>query len=197
MRFGTKDLFSSILAGLETGFIAWGILEFLDVRIIPNFWLVVIVPVLWIAGVNLGYLLGRRLKFFNQFGKFAAIGFTNAAVDFGVLYYLIYTTGITSGVYYAVFKAVSFLTASVHSYLWNKFWVFEATVTKSLWQEMAKFFAVSVSGAVVNVAVASAVVNFIPTTLSPQVWAGVGAAAGSATALIWSFIGFRIIVFKK
>src|SRR3989344_992981 len=85
-----------------------------------------VVPVLWILGVNLGYFLGRWVVFFNQFGKFAAVGFTNAAVDFGILNLLIAYYGIVSGLGFSLFKATSFVVAVAHSYLWNKFWVFSS-----------------------------------------------------------------------
>ena len=87
-KFTKKDLYFSIITGLLTGFLAWKIFIFLE---LPEFvgisyaWLTVLIPILWILGVNLGYFLGQWLGFFDQFGKFSAIGFTNAAVDFGVL----------------------------------------------------------------------------------------------------------------
>ena len=93
-----KDLFFSIITGLITGISAWKIFIFLNV---PNLFgvpvtsLIVVIPILWIFGVNLGYFLGRWVPFFNQFGRFTAIGFTNAAVDFGVLNLLIYYTDIS------------------------------------------------------------------------------------------------------
>ena len=104
--FSKKDSLFSIFTGAGAGLIAWRIFNFLGYARfleISLAWLILIVPLLWIVGVNLGYFLGRWFSFFNQFGKFVAIGFTNAAVDFGVLNYLISITGITAGGYYSVF----------------------------------------------------------------------------------------------
>ncbi len=202
MRFTKKDLFFSIITGLLTGFVAWRVFEFIGVpefQGISYFWLLVLIPILWILGINLGYFLGKWISFFSQFGKFAAIGFTNAAVDFGILNLLIFYSGIASGVYFSVFKTSSFIGAAIHSYFWNKFWVFDAGRSGVSGQEFFKFFSISVMAALVNVAIASVIVNvFGPQFgINPEGWANVGAVVGSAIALVVSFVGFRTLVFKK
>jgi putative flippase GtrA len=216
-KFTKKDLGFAILTGLITGTIAWRIFNFLNVTniqfrfvvcdggvcpwysliIIPWFWFVLIIPILWILGVLLGYFLGQWLKFFNQFGKFAAIGFTNAAVDFGVLNLLIANTGFHSGGWYTVFKAISFMVAVIPSYFWNKYWAFEGN--EGVRFEFAKFLSVAVVSIFINDGVASFVVNYVQPFggLSSAVWANVGAMAGSAVALVFSFVGFKLAVFKK
>src|SRR3989344_2837629 len=110
MKFTRRDLFFSVVTGLITGFSVWRIFGFLKVPAyggISYAWLLMIMPVIWILGVNLGYFLGRWFLFFNQFGKYAAIGFTNAAVDFGVLNLLISNTDISTGIWYPAFKIIS------------------------------------------------------------------------------------------
>ena len=201
MQFSKKDLIFSVITGLITGFVAWQIFSFLDVtefKDISFAWFLLLVPALWMLGVNLGYFLGKWLAFFNQFGRFAAIGFTNAAVDFGVLNLLIANTGIFDGGWYSVFKAVSFMSAVVPSYFWNKYWAFEATESGGGF-EFAKFVSVAAVSILVNTGVASFVVNFIDPVLGldVRVWANVGAVAGSAVALVFSFVGFKLAVFKK
>ena len=159
----------------------------------------VLMPVFWILGINLGYFLGQWFAFFNQFGKFAAIGFTNAAVDFGILNLLIFYSGAAAGVSFSIFKGISFLVAIIHSYFWNKYWTFEAGRSGVSGQEFSKFFAVTLTALLINVAVASVVVNVIGIQfgLSAEVWANVGAVAGSAVALVASFVGFKMFVFKN
>lgn len=220
MRFSKKDFWFSIFTGLGTGLIVWRILDFLNIPVfhlrereicgilscfteysfyISWSWLILIVPVLWIIGVKLGYFLGRRIKFFNQFGKFAAIGFTNAAVDFGILNFLIASTGIAAGGQYSIFKAVSFFIALINSYFLNKHWAFEANHNGAEGIEFVKFAGVAIMAALINVGMASLVVNFVDPILgfSDAVWANIGAVAGSASALVISFIGFKLLVFKK
>jgi putative flippase GtrA len=201
MRFLTqRDVGSALTTGLTTGVSAWLILGYLGQRlpfgIAPGV-LVLVVPVCWVLGVQLGYTLGALFRPFVQFGRFVAIGFTNAAVDFGVLFILIATTGHAAGLAYSAFKAVSFSIATVHSYFWNKYWAFDAGRSRGGGRELASFLAVALASLLVNVAVASLVVASRPDTIVAQSWAGIAAAAGSATALIFSFLGFRVFVFGK
>ncbi len=201
MKFSKKDLFFSILTGAITGFAAWRIFDFLNIPQFKNIsfaWLMIAVPILWIIGVNLGYFLGKWISFFNQFGKFAAIGFTNAAVDFGVLNSLIAYSGIAAGPWYSVFKAISFLCALFPSYFWNKYWAFEAGESGGGGFEFVKFASVAVVAIFINDGTASLVVNFVHPAfgLTAHAWANVSAVAGSAVALIFSFAGFKLAVFK-
>lgn len=198
--FSRKDLIFSVATGFYTGLILWRILVFLKT---PSFGLpthaiwMVIVPILWIAGVNLGYFLGRWMVFFNQFGRYAAIGFTNAAVDFGILNSLIAYFDIATGSVYSVFKGFSFIIAVTHSYFWNKYWAFESRGNIET-GELAKFLIVNIIAAAVNVGVASLVVNGIDPMfhLGDNAWANIGAIAGAAVALTFNFVGFRLIVFR-
>ena len=201
MRFTKKDLTFSLITGFITGFSAWKIFNFLDVARFQDIsfaWLMVFIPLLWICGVNLGYFLGKWLNFFNQFGKFSAIGFTNAAVDFGVLNILISNTDISSGPWYSVFKAISFIVAIIPSYFWNKHWVFSVKEGGGVF-EFGKFISVAIVSIFINNGIASFVVNFINPMfgLSPYAWANISAVAGSAVALAFSFTGFKLMVFRK
>lgn len=188
-----QDVVYALVTGLTAGILAWRILSYLGKSLplaLPLSALIAIVPLCWLAGVQLGYFLGRWMLFFDQFGKFAAIGFTNFAVDSGVLNLLIAQTGIVAGTGYATFKVISFIVAVTHSYYWNKTWTFQARGSFS------KFMLVMIASLVVNVAVASIVVNLIPQgNTSPEVWANIAAVVGSAVALIFSFIGFKVVVF--
>lgn len=238
-KFTKRDLGFAILTGFLTGTIAWRIFEFLKIPELSSSgiycdlgecfgsvtngvswsWLVLLVPVLWILGVLLGYLLGQWLEFFNQFGKFSAIGFTNAAVDFGILNILISQTGFVDGKGYSAMKSISFLVALCSSYIWNKYWAFrpDADVAQAFGNqgrrndqrsandnfgtgatEFGKFFIVTVVSFAINVGIATLVVNYINPIggLNEHVWANVGAVAGSAIALVFSFVGFKMAVFR-
>lgn len=209
IKFTKKDFYFSLITGITAGFLLWKVSDFLEIRkandIFPFIslevsyaWLMVVLPVLWIMGVGLGIFLGKFFTFFIQFGKFSAIGFTNFAVDLGVLNSLIALTSISVGLWFGVFKAASFLVAMIHSFFWNKYWAFGVTGRMNR-EEVVSFFSVATISWVINVGVASGVVNLINPIygLNPNLWANVGAIAGSATSLIVSFIGFKIIVFKK
>ena len=197
-----KDLKFAIITGLTTGIIAWRVLLFLgttEIYGISTIWLVVVVPLAWIVGVKLGYVLGRWMAFFNQFGKFVAVGFTNAAVDFGILNLQISLTGIESGWHYSLFKSVSFVVAVMHSYVWNKYWVFDSASSSGGRSEFFKFLTVNLVAIVFNVGIASFVVNYVTPFggIDTKVWANIGAVIGSACSIFLTFIGARLFVFKK
>ena len=201
-KFTKKDLYFSVATGFITGFIAWQIFIFLE---LPEFagisyvWLAVLVPILWMLGVSLGYFLGQWLAFFDQFGKFAAVGFTNAAVYFGILNILIAWSDINKGFWYSFFVAIAFIVGTIHSYFWNKFWVFQSVDQRVSGQEFGKFLVVSIIAGLVNVGAASGLVNFIEPLfgLTSDQWANIGGVVGSAIALAVSFVGFKLAVFKK
>lgn len=202
MMFTRRDLFFSIITGLYAGFIAWRIFVFLELAEFVGLsyvWLIVFIPILWILGVNLGYFLGRWVGFFSQFGKFAAIGFTNAAVYFGILNILIFWSEINKGIWYSVFVTMAFILGATHSYFWNKFWVFSAMEEKVSGAEFGKFMAVSIMAGIINVGVASGVVNLTEPLFgfTADQWANIGGVGGSAVALVFSFVGFKLAVFKK
>ena len=187
------------MSGLGGGLVVWRIFNFLqipEIYGIPWAALVLVLPILWILGVLLGYFLGRWFKFFEQFGKFSVIGFTNTIVDFGVLNLFIASTGFTSGGGYALIKIFAFLAALICSYLLNKYWTFSGLGGGR--GEFAKFVAVTLGSFAVNLSISWAVATFISPVFGMTLdqWANVANAAGVVIGLIVNFIGFKFIVFK-
>lgn len=206
MNFTKRDLIYSTITGLTAGVFGYFLLRYLGVKLpleIPLISLIVLVPIIWICGVNLGYFLGRWFSFFNQFGKFVTIGFTNATVDFGVLNLVIYYSGVTSAnpyfsLYYALFKGCAFIAANSHSYLWNKFWVFNAGESHGGELEFGKFFGISMVSLLINAGLATAVVAYcLEIGLSDKLASNLGGAAGSGLALIFNFVSLKFLVFKQ
>lgn len=195
------DYLGALITGVTTGSIAWQILSWFRIPFYLGFpwaWLIVLVPMLWLVGVIKGYLLGKYIApVFADFGKFVAVGFTNAAVDFGIMYLLIAQTGIASGGWFSLFKTASFVIALGHSYTWNALWVFSNHGRGLNRRDFIRFTTVALVALAVNVGAASLVVNGIGPMfdLSLRAWAGVGAVTGSALALLVSFTGFRKVVF--
>ncbi len=148
---------------------------------------------LWIAS-----LLSRRLPVLLQFAKFAAVGALNTLLDLGVLNALILFSGIALGYWYSVFKAISFIIASINSYLWNKHWTFGVSGSNNI-REFGQFFIVTLIGFVINVATASIIVNVIGSAagISENLLANVGAFSATVISLAWNFIGYKFFVFKK
>lgn len=154
---------------------------------------------LTVLGIVVTRLVGSKAPLIYKFGKFGEAGGLNWITDFGILNLLIMLTGINGGLYFSVFKGISFVGASTNSYFWNKFWVFEKGNTKKVAAELTKF-AVSVTlGLVVNVLIASAIRFVGPNVIANiegNLWANIAAAIGSLTAMVFSFAMFKLWVFK-
>ncbi len=148
---------------------------------------------LWIAS-----LIGRRIPVAFQFAKFGAVGAFNTFLDWGILNFLIALTGIAAGGGYSLFKGVSFIVANASSYLWNKHWTFGSRESATA-QELGKFFGVSLIGFLINIGLASFIVNGLGPRagLSPERWANVGAMVATVVSLLWNFIGYKLWVFRK
>ena len=108
---------------------------------------------------------------------------------------------------YTIQKAISALCAVVVSYFLNKNWAFDDKNSENSIKKFSAFFMVSLTGMVINVGTASAVVFFLkplvdsalnnPDLLNDTVWVNLGALAGTAVSMIFNFIGYKIHVFKK
>ncbi len=201
------DLISSIVIGLIISAFAIALLSALESEInvsginttLLRLLIIFGVPFLTVLWVYLTSRLGKRRDVFFQFGKFIPIGLSNTAIDFGVLNLLILTSGMHKGLLFSVFKAISFLFAVTNSYFWNKFWAFESRGTEGIGRQFVKFLIVSGIGFVINVAVATFIVNFINPIggVSPILWANIGALASIVIVILWNFYGYKFLVFKK
>lgn len=199
-----KDAGIAIVVGVFTGliwtviFVRLGTLDRLGLG--SAIWgLVVIVPIVFVFGLYLGQWLSRFAKFFNSFARFVMVGFFNAGIDLGVFNLLMFLTGIEQGVTVSSFKTVAFVAALVNSYFWNKYWAFKAAGTSGGTREFSKFAVVSVGGLLANVGVTTLIVLAIEPMFgfSQLGWNNIAAVVGNVAGLIWNFIGYRWIVFKK
>jgi len=201
------DLISSIVLGLIISAFILALISVLESEINISginttlLWLpiIIVVPILVVLWVYIFSRLGNRRHIFFQFGKFIPIGVSNTAIDFGVLNLLILTSGADKGLLFSVFKGISFLCAVTNSYIWNKFWTFESRGTAGLGRQFVKFIIVSGVGFVINVAVASIIVNLVEPIggVSSILWANIGALASIVIVTIWNFFGYKFLVFKK
>jgi len=141
-------------------------------------------------------------KLIRQFSKFVVIGFMNTAIDFAVLNLLMWQTGIYKGQWIILLNAIAFAVAVINSYFWNKFWTFrakEADEPGEIAKEFSQFIVVTLIGLAINSSIVFGVTTFIPPffDLSPELWANLAKAAATGFSLIWNFIGYKFIVFKK
>ncbi len=158
---------------------------------------VCVFPLLCVVGLWLARILVYRVKSLRQLVRFALVGVSNTAINFGVLNVLIAATGIERGLPFALLQAVGFAAALFNSYLWNSHWSFENTKARTE-REFAVFFLVTVIGLLLN-----SLVGYIVTTyaaplagIDPTRWANVANLAGTLVAAVWDFLGFKFIVFS-
>ena len=181
-----------ILANLKLSSFTLGLGN--GIVIIISFTILAVIA-LWIVS-----LFSKMLPVLLQIAKFAAVGGLNTLIDLGVLNGLIVAGGSStaSGMGYIAFKSISFIAANINSYFWNKYWTFGSTPGVNA-KELGQFFAVSIVGFIINVFVASTIVNAIAPLggLSSGQWANVGALVAVLASLVWNFLGYKFIVFKK
>ena len=66
-------------------------------------------------------------------------------------------------------------------------------------REFTQFFIVSAIGFGINVGIASLVVNLIGPRfdITEKIWANIGAIFATFFAMVWNFLGYKFIVFKR
>jgi putative flippase GtrA len=193
------DAIISLIIGFLIGVFFFISLKTLQIQI-PQAWLILIIfPPLTIAGLFLAALVGKKFLALYQVAKFLLVGALNTFIDLGVLNLLMWLSGIYSGILFAAFKSLSFLTATVNSYLWNKHWTFQKSGEIFRAREYFKFLTIVTIGLLINVSIASFVVNVIGPQfgIKNELWANVGAFTAILIAWIWNFVGSKFIVFKK
>lgn len=146
-------------------------------------------------------------KWAEQFLQFAVIGFMNTFLDLLILTSLSFLTGITKGGGAAGLKAVSFGIVSFVSFLANKKWTFKEK-TKEIGREATKysqFMVITLGGLGVNTGVVFVITNYfaplyvpiINFQLTERMWLVFASLVATAFSLVWNFIGYKFIVFKK
>jgi len=194
---------SDIIAVLILGEIVAVFLSFvlrgLGFILFPVWYLFFSLPILALIAVFIAYLIGKKIPIIFQFAKFVTVGLANTAVDFGVLNFLMWTTGIYSGKNIVLLNSVSFLISVTHSYIWNKLWTFRARGKADVAKQFLQFLIVSIIGTLLN----SGIVYIITTWLSPVAglssvsWANAAKLLATGVSLVWNFVGYKFIVFKK
>jgi putative flippase GtrA len=149
------------------------------------------------VGILVASWLGKLHSVIYQFAKFGAVGTLNTFINLGALNLLITMTGIASGYGYSLFVLVGFLLATTNSFIWNKLWTFGDNTGVRVGQTLS-FYVLTAVGALLNVGVASFIVNFIQSPGIPAaIWANVGGLAGVGASFLWNFLGYKFFVFKK
>ncbi len=196
-----KDVRAGLLAAVMIGILSYPTLQNIDFVSRKGTWMVIAVSIvlalLTIGGLAFVKLLSRWWNTFWQLGKFIVTGGLNTFLDFAVLNILMTSTAIFAGGWFSFFKAVSFSVAVINSYFWNKYWTFEAGNKRRA--EFMEFLLVSIIGLGINVVAASFLVRYIQPIggVSAITWANIGALVATILALLWNFLGYKFLVFRK
>ena len=194
-----KDIRFSLLAALLIGVLSLPTLNNTLPGYDPKVLLLIafILIALTLIGLITLRFLSRWVSIFWQMAKFIVVGGLNTFLDFAVLNLSIAATGITAGGEFSLFKALTISVAIVNSYFWNKHWTFE--VKEGGRGEFIEFILVSLVGLGINVGSASFLVNYVPPffDFGPVNWANFSALIATFLGLVWSFLGYKLIVFKK
>jgi len=192
-----RDYAIGALVGFLTGVFAIPVLVNIGV---DNKVLLALLPLVVAVGFSFGVWIGgflaRWMAFFSQFGKFAAVGFLNTAIDFGILNLLSSATGITAGLYLGGINVPAVAVALANSYFWNKFWVFNAGGGSTA-SDLPKFIAVSVGAILVNSGIVAIGTGFpAPFGLSAEAWLNAAKVLATVASFLWNFVGYKIFVFR-
>ncbi|PIV31949.1 hypothetical protein COS33_00510 [Candidatus Wolfebacteria bacterium CG02_land_8_20_14_3_00_37_12] len=136
----------------------------------------------------------------KQISKFVIVGVINTGIDFAVLNALLFSTKIYSGRWLILFNSISFSAAVINSYFLNKYWTFKSqNVEDSKAKQFSQFLIISVIGISINDAIVYGLATFTSPLfgLSAQMWTNVAKLFATAASMVWNFIGYKFIVFKK
>ncbi len=206
LQLKKKDLIIVAILGEIVGVLGYAIvnaqptLSDLLIKFLPQGLLmplfVVGVPLAAVCALLIAYVLAKKVApVFFQMGKFAAVGFSNTAIDWGILNIILVGFGFQVGTaLYPAGKAISFAFATLNSFVWNRFWSFEKKGTSNLGKEALQFYIFTGIGLVINVIVATIIARISPES---KLWAGVIAPAlATATSMVWNFFAYKFFVFR-
>src|SRR5512142_2257818 len=93
--------------------------------------------------------LARKPKEFERFLKFATVGVIGMVVDFTILnlMHLVFHLPL------AVANAISFSTAVVSNFTWNRLWTFPESRQRPLVRQLGQFAIVNIVGLAINTAI--------------------------------------------
>ena len=155
-------------------------------------------PIIFVAGTLIGRVVSRLFGIISQIVKFLEIGVLNTFIDLGILNFLVGLSGVTSGLGLAPLNTFSFLCAATNSYYWNKFWTFKKA-GQMAGKEFLQFLVVSTIGWGINTSIVVLGTTFMSplAALSAGAWINVVKLTATFVSMVWNFLGYKFIVFKK
>jgi putative flippase GtrA len=127
---------------------------------------------------------------------FFFVGILNTAIDFGIFNLFLYLFGLPYGWSYPLYKGVSFTIACINSYFMNARFTF--SVTQKSIHLFLYFFIATLSGMVINIAVATMLFSVLD-SMHASIFIRANGAAVAATfiSMVWNFIFYNYVVFRQ
>jgi len=201
------DTIFSLICGWLVGWLAYGFLKDygLDIGIwrwfLPTTLAVISLFCLWLAD-----FAGRKFLFVFQAAKFVLTGVLATIIDlvfFEAFVWIFSAISFTANL--LIPKTISFLIATFTKFWGNKFWAFNLPAQagkhekENMKKEFVQFFAVTLVALLIDISF-----FFYLTKISgPQfaipydLWLKLSVLASAITSAVWSFCGYKFIVFKK
>ena len=158
----------------------------------------VLFPIIFALGILIGRVVSKFIKIVYQIVKFLEVGVLNTFIDIGILNLLVWRTGITSGGWLTPLNTFSFICAAINSYYWNKFWTFE-TREGTKGKEFVQFLVISLIGWGINTGIVVLGTTYLNSTVafSAGAWVNIMKIVATLVSMVWNFLGYKFIVFKR
>ena len=136
--------------------------------------------------------LARRPKECERFLKFATVGVIGMVIDFTVLNLMHLVVGLPL----AWANAISFSSAVLSNFTWNRLWTFPESRQRHLGKQLGQFALVNVIGLVINTALLLGLDKLLSGFMA-EPWAyNLAKAFAIGVVLFWNFFVNRLWTYK-
>ncbi len=136
--------------------------------------------------------LARRPKEFERFLKFAVVGVIGMVVDFSVLNLMHLKVGLPL----ATSNAISFTTAVISNFTWNRLWTFPESRQRPLMSQLGQFALVNVIGLGINTALLLGVDHLLRSIIAEPWSYNLAKAFAIGVVLFWNYFINRLWTYK-
>ncbi len=136
--------------------------------------------------------LARKPKEFERFLKFATVGVIGMVVDFAILnlMHLVFHLPL------AVSNAISFSTAVVSNFTWNRLWTFPESRQRPLMRQLGQFAIVNIVGLAINTAILLGLDKVFQVFI-PEPWSyNLAKVFAIGVVLFWNYFVNRMWTYK-
>jgi putative flippase GtrA len=127
----------------------------------------------------------------RRFLKFLVVGAFGFVVDSGTLSVL----ALLLDVKRVVAKGIAFCLAVLCNFVWNRFWTYPESRTKSIAAQVTQFTLISLVGLAINLVVFGGVDALLSRSMGPVSSLYLAQVAAVGVALFWNFAANRIITY--